>query len=67
MVIQKEKEEKILKKACEISVEILKRLKDEIREGATPLQLDTQAGLLCKEYGVKLKDTVLILVFQLMM
>ena len=53
MVIRKEKEEKILKKECEISVEILKRLKDEIREGATPLQLDTQAGLLCKEYSVK--------------
>lgn len=53
MLIQKEKEEKILKNACEISVEILKRLKDEIKEGSTPLQLDTQAGLLCKKYGVK--------------
>ena len=53
MVIQKEKEEKILKRACEISVEILKRLKEEIKEGVTPLQLDTQAGLLCKEYSVK--------------
>ena len=53
MIITKPKEEKILKEAAKISVKILSQLRDEIREGVTPLDIDRQAGFLCKKYGVK--------------
>lgn len=53
MIITKAKEEKILKEAAGISVKILSQLKDEIREGVTSLEIDRQAGFLCKKYGVK--------------
>ena len=53
MIITKPKEEKILKEAASISVKILSQLRDEIREGVTPLDIDRQAGFLCKKYGVK--------------
>jgi methionyl aminopeptidase len=53
MIITKPKEEKILKEAAGISVKILSQLRDEIREGITPLDIDRQAGFLCKKYGVK--------------
>ena len=53
MVIKRAKEEKILREAGEISVEILSKLKDSIKEGITTLALDEYAGELCKEYGVK--------------
>lgn len=53
MIITKPKEEKILKEAAGISVKILSQLREEIREGVTPLDIDRQAGFLCKKYGVK--------------
>lgn len=53
MVLNKAKDEKILREACEISVEILKNLGEEIREGITSLEIDEKAGYLCKEYSVQ--------------
>ncbi len=53
MIIKRAKEEKILREAGEISVEILSKLKDSIKEGITTLAIDAYAGELCKEYGVK--------------
>ena len=53
MIIKKPKEEKILREAGEISVEILSKLRDMLREGVTTLEIDDYAGELCSEYGVK--------------
>lgn len=53
MIINKAKDEKILREATSISVSILKQLGESIREGITPLELDMKAGVLCKEYNVK--------------
>jgi len=53
MVIKRAKEEKILREAADISVEILSKLRDSIKEGMTTLDIDIYAGELCKEYGVK--------------
>ena len=53
MIIKTKEEEEIIKKACEISVEILKQLGNLIKEGITPLELDIVAGKLCKENNVK--------------
>jgi len=53
MVIKKSKEEKILREAGEMSVEILSKLRDILKEGVTTLEIDEYAGELCSEYGVK--------------
>jgi len=53
MVINKAKDEKILREAATISVSILKQIGESIREGVTPLELDIKAGVLCKKYHVK--------------
>ncbi len=53
MILTKPKEEKELKKACEISLTILKQLGEELREGVTGLEVDREAGFLCKKYKVK--------------
>ncbi len=53
MILTKPKDEKLLREASEISVAILKRLGEEIREGITPLEIDEKAGYICKEYNVK--------------
>ncbi len=53
MIIKKPKEEKILREAGEISVEILSKLRDMLKEGVTTLEIDEYAGELCDEYGVK--------------
>lgn len=53
MIITKPKDEKILREASEISVEILSQLRDSIKEGVTPLELDVLAGKLCYQYNVK--------------
>lgn len=53
MIIKRAKEEKILREAGEISVEILSKLRDMVKEGVTTLEIDEYAGELCKEYGVK--------------
>lgn len=52
MVLTKAKDERILREGANISVNILNELKNEIKEGVTPLQIDTVAGELCNEYGV---------------
>ncbi len=53
MIVTKAKEEEILKEAAEISVGILRHLGEKLREGVTGLEIDMQAGYLCKKYGVK--------------
>lgn len=53
MIIKKPKEEKILREAGEISVEILSKLRDMLKEGVTTLEIDDYAGKLCHKYGVK--------------
>ena len=53
MILTKPKEEKELRKACDISLAILKQLGEELREGVTGLELDREAGFLCKKYKVK--------------
>ena len=53
MVINKAKDEKILREAADISVSILKQVSTGIREGVTPQELDIKAGALCREYNVK--------------
>lgn len=53
MIIKNPKDELMLREAADISVNILKELGENIKEGVTPLQLDNLAGVLCKEYGVK--------------
>ena len=53
MVIHTEKEEKILREACDISLKILKELGNNLKEGFTPLEIDREAGFLCKKYNVK--------------
>lgn len=53
MILNKAKDEKILREASKISLAILKKLGKEIKEGTTPLEIDQRAGLLCREYNVK--------------
>lgn len=53
MIITKPKDERILRDAAEISVDILRQLRDVIKEGVTPLELDILAGTLCSKYGVE--------------
>lgn len=53
MIIKNPKDELMLREAADISVSILQNLGENVKVGATPLQLDHLAGELCKEYGVK--------------
>jgi methionyl aminopeptidase len=53
MIITKRKQEKVLRKASKISLYILKQLEEELREGVTGLEIDREAGFLCKKYKVK--------------
>ncbi len=53
MIISKPKEEKILREASEISMRILQKLGESIKEGVTSLDIDRKAGVLCREYNVK--------------
>lgn len=52
MIIKNEREEKLIIKAAEISVEILSKLGEMVKEGNTPLEIDNYAGELCREYMV---------------
>ncbi|MDY0096936.1 MAG: type I methionyl aminopeptidase [Candidatus Dojkabacteria bacterium] len=52
MIVNKAKDEKLLREATQISLTILKKLGKEIKPGITPLDLDQKAGIFCKEYGV---------------
>lgn len=52
MIVRNVKEENILVEAGKISVKILEELKENIKVGSTPLDIDNQAGLLCRKYGV---------------
>ncbi len=52
MIIENDREENLIKKAAEISVEMLSKLGDMVKEGNTPLEIDEYAGKLCKEYKV---------------
>ncbi len=53
MIINKAKDEKILREAATISVSILRQLGEDIREQITPLEIDRRAAVLCREYNVK--------------
>ena len=53
MVITRKKEERILERACEISLRILEELGKQVREGNTPLNIDKEAGFLCRKYRAK--------------
>ncbi|KKP65757.1 MAG: Methionine aminopeptidase [candidate division WS6 bacterium GW2011_GWE1_34_7] len=53
MILNKAKDEKILREASKISLTILRKLGKEIKEGITPLEIDQRAGILCKEYDVQ--------------
>ncbi len=52
MIVRNSKEENILVEAGRISVKILEELKESVKVGSTPLDIDNQAGLLCRKYGV---------------
>lgn len=52
MIIENDREEELITKAANISVEILSKLGEMIKEGNTPLQIDEYAGELCREYMV---------------
>jgi len=53
MILTRGDDEKIFREACEISVSILKKLGNEIREGITPLEIDQKAAYLCRVYNVE--------------
>lgn len=53
MIITKAKEEKVIREAAEISLEILSQIGEYVRKGISPLELDEHAGLLCKRYNVE--------------
>jgi len=53
MVINRAKDERVLREAAGISVDILRELGGNIREGVTPLEIDELAGKLCDDYGVR--------------
>lgn len=53
MVINKQKDIETLQEGADISVEILKRLGESIKEGVPSLKIDELAGQLCREYKVK--------------
>ncbi len=53
MIITKAKDERTIREAANISVDILKELGELLRIGTTPLEIDRQAGFLCKKYNVK--------------
>ena len=53
MIINKAKDERTIREAASISLDILKELGSKIRVGITPLEIDMEAGFLCKKYGVK--------------
>ena len=51
MIIQNNREENLITEAAKISVEILSKLGDMVKEGVTPLEIDEYAGELCRVYG----------------
>lgn len=53
MVVNKQKDIETFKEGASISVHILKKLGESIKEGVTPLELDEMAGMLCRESKVK--------------
>lgn len=53
MIVNKQRDIETLKQGASISVNILKRLGENIQEGITTLELDKMAGILCREYKVK--------------
>lgn len=53
MVLNKAKDERLLREGAEISVSILRQLGEELREGVTPFEIDQKAGYLCKRYNVE--------------
>ncbi len=52
MIIKNTREEDLLKEAATISVSILQKLGQMIKEGVTPLQIDNYARELCLQYKV---------------
>lgn len=52
MILNKPKDERLIREASSISLSILQKLGKRVREGNTPLDIDVYAGVLCKDYGV---------------
>jgi methionyl aminopeptidase len=53
MVIKNKKELKKYKEVCDLSIEILGKIKNYIKIDKTTLEIDSYAEKLCKEYGVQ--------------
>ena len=53
MTIQTKQELKEYQEACDISVEILGQLKDAVRPGVLPIEIDRLADDLCKKHNVR--------------
>ena len=53
MIIKNKKELKKYKEVCDLSIEILGRIKDFTKIGLTTLEIEIYAEKLCKEYNVK--------------
>jgi len=53
MIITNKKQLKIYKKACNLSTKILAVLKNKLKSGIYPIDIDNYAQELCKQYNVK--------------
>ncbi len=53
MIIKNKKELKKYKEVCDLSIEILGKIKDFTKVGLATLEIDMYAEKLCKEYGVE--------------
>jgi len=53
MIITNKKQLKVYKQACNLSTQILAALKDKLKSGIYPIDIDDYAQQLCKQYKVK--------------
>ncbi len=53
MIIKNKKELKKYKEVCDLSIEILGKIKDFVKVGITTLEIDKYAEQLCEQYSVK--------------
>lgn len=53
MIIRKPKEEKLIREAADISMDILFELGQNVRKGVKTIDIDNLAGELCRKYKVK--------------
>jgi methionyl aminopeptidase len=53
MIVKRQKDEDTIREACDISMKILYELGQNVRKGKFTNEIDSLAGKLCGEYGVK--------------